>query len=81
MSTAQITVRIPTELVDFLDGEVTADHARSRADLISRALRRERRRIAAQRDAAIYAARAERADADSLDDLAAAASRTALDID
>lgn len=40
----------------FLDGEVAAGAAPSRAAVVARALDRERRRRAAERDAAIYAA-------------------------
>lgn len=53
--TTQITVRIDDDLVAFADGQVRAGHVRSRAALIERTLRRERRRLAAQRDAQIYA--------------------------
>ncbi|WP_068426248.1 hypothetical protein [Piscicoccus intestinalis] len=54
--TTQITVRIADDLVAFADAEVGAGRARSRASLVERALRRERRRACAERDAAIYAA-------------------------
>ena len=47
MST-QIAVRLPDEQVAFLDHEVSLGHARSRAELVGKALRRmERERIAA----------------------------------
>lgn len=47
MST-QIAVRLPDAQVAFLDREVSQGHARSRAELVSMALRRlERERIAA----------------------------------
>ncbi len=46
MST-QIAVRLPDAQVAFLDSEVSQGHARSRAELVSKALRRmERERIA-----------------------------------
>jgi Arc/MetJ-type ribon-helix-helix transcriptional regulator len=51
----QITVRIDDDLVAFADAQVKAGSAESRADLVARALRRERRHIGALRDAAIYA--------------------------
>ncbi len=54
MST-QIAVRLPDELVDFVDEVVHAGAARSRAAVLTRALERERRRIVAERDAAILA--------------------------
>lgn len=48
MST-QIAVRLPDAQVAFLDREVSQGHATSRAELVSRALRRmERERIAAR---------------------------------
>ncbi|KJF19330.1 YlcI/YnfO family protein [Rhodococcus sp. AD45] len=52
MST-QIAVRLPDEMVAFLDGEVSSHRASSRAALVLRALERERRRQIAARDAEI----------------------------
>ena len=40
----QITVRLPDDQVDFLDAEVSAGHAVSRAAAIVHALRREQQR-------------------------------------
>lgn len=54
MST-QVTVRLPDDLVAFMDREVAADTVRSRAELVTTALERERRRLAGLRDAEIYA--------------------------
>jgi Arc/MetJ-type ribon-helix-helix transcriptional regulator len=51
----QIAVRLPDELVDFVDDVVRAGAARSRATVVTRALERERRRVVAARDAAILA--------------------------
>ena len=51
----QVTVRLPDELVAFMDEQVAAQHARSRADVVARALKREQRRLAGLRDAEIYA--------------------------
>jgi Arc/MetJ-type ribon-helix-helix transcriptional regulator len=53
--TTQIAVRLPDELVDFLDQLVTKGEAKSRAAAVTHALERERRRRMAERDAAIYA--------------------------
>ena len=53
--TVQMTVRIPDALAEFVDSEV-ANGAKSRAEVIARALRREVRRKHAEQDAAIYAA-------------------------
>ena len=46
----QIAVRLPDDLVTFLDRAVANGSAKSRAALITRALARERRRAAAERD-------------------------------
>jgi len=49
----QIAVRLPDELVEFVDRVVDSGHERSRAAVVSRALERERRRVIAERDAVI----------------------------
>ncbi len=72
----QIAVRLPEELVEFIDRLVADGRAPSRAAVVSQALQRERRRELAARDAAILAAVAEN---DDLDALAAHAARTPLD--
>lgn len=46
----QIAVRLPDEQVAFLDAEVAAGRATSRADLIERLLAQERRRARALAD-------------------------------
>ncbi|WP_029113770.1 YlcI/YnfO family protein [Mycobacterium sp. URHB0044] len=75
----QIAVRLPDEVVDFIDREVDQRHVESRASFVLKALERERRRLIAARDAAILA---ERTTAnDDLDALAAHASAFELDID
>jgi Arc/MetJ-type ribon-helix-helix transcriptional regulator len=51
----QIAVRLPDELVEFVDSAVASGTARSRASVVTRALERERRRAAAENDAAILA--------------------------
>ena len=75
MST-QIAVRLPEELVAFIDRLVADGRAPSRAAVVSQALQRERRREVAARDAAILAAAAEE---DDLDELAEHAARTPFD--
>lgn len=65
MST-QIAVRLPDELVAFLDRTVASGKAPSRAALVTAALEREMRHQAAEADAAILAALGS---ADDLDDL------------
>jgi Arc/MetJ-type ribon-helix-helix transcriptional regulator len=49
----QIAVRLPDELVEFVDEVVGSGRERSRAAVVSKALARERRRVIAERDAAI----------------------------
>lgn len=51
----QIAVRLPDELVDFVDEVVHTGAERSRAAVVTRALERERRRVVAERDAEILA--------------------------
>jgi Arc/MetJ-type ribon-helix-helix transcriptional regulator len=51
----QIAVRLPDELVDFVDEIVGSGAGRSRAAVVTRALERERRRVVAARDAQILA--------------------------
>jgi Arc/MetJ-type ribon-helix-helix transcriptional regulator len=51
----QIAVRLPDDTVAFLDRLVREKKAASRAEIIERALERERRREVAARDAAILA--------------------------
>lgn len=51
----QIAVRLSDELVAFVDGVVESGDERSRAAVVTRALERERRRLAAARDAEILA--------------------------
>ncbi|WP_417563988.1 hypothetical protein [Microbacterium sp.] len=54
MST-QIAVRLPERVVEFLDREVADGRAPSRAAVVSSALEREMRRLAAERDVATLA--------------------------
>jgi Arc/MetJ-type ribon-helix-helix transcriptional regulator len=51
----QIAVRLPEELVDFVDQIVDSGTGRSRASVVTKALERERRRVIAARDAQILA--------------------------
>jgi Arc/MetJ-type ribon-helix-helix transcriptional regulator len=52
----QIAVRLPDDLVEFVDGVVGSGKQSSRAAVVARALERERRRMIAARDAEILAA-------------------------
>jgi len=54
--TKQIAVRLPDELVEFVDGIVESGREPSRAAVVTHALERERRRLAAERDAEILSA-------------------------
>jgi Arc/MetJ-type ribon-helix-helix transcriptional regulator len=74
MST-QIAVRLPEDLVAFIDRLVGEGRAPSRAAVVSQALRRERRREMAARDAAILASDGD----DDMDALAEHAARVPLD--
>lgn len=84
--TTQIAVRLPDDMVQFLDQLVARGQAPSRASVVERALAREFRRVIAARDAAILAEAAEAADAaapdeDDLDSLADYAARNPLDLE
>jgi len=48
----QIAVRLPDDLMEFVDQQV-ANGAASRADVVKQALKRERRRVASEREIAI----------------------------
>jgi Arc/MetJ-type ribon-helix-helix transcriptional regulator len=52
----QIAVRLPDDLVEFVDGIVGSGREPSRAAVVTAALQRERRRTLAARDAEILAA-------------------------
>jgi Arc/MetJ-type ribon-helix-helix transcriptional regulator len=75
--TTQIAVRLPDDLVAFVDQLVNDGRAASRAAVVSRALHRELRREVAARDAAILAAGAD--EDDDMDDLARHVVSTSLD--
>lgn len=69
--TTQIAVRLPDEMVEFLDRLVAEGLAPSRAAVVERAVAREIRRRTAARDAEILAAAGSDADLDALADYAA----------
>ena len=52
-----ISVRLPDQLVEFVDNKVASGAGRSRAAIVIRALEREQRREIATRDAEILAER------------------------
>ncbi len=67
----QIAVRLPNDIVEFVDRLVDRGQASSRAVVVTRALERERRREIAARDAAILAQAGSDPDLDSLAEYAA----------
>jgi Arc/MetJ-type ribon-helix-helix transcriptional regulator len=73
--TRQVTVRLPEELVAFIDRRVASGKAGSRAVVVAAAVERERRREIAERDAMILAT----AGPDDLDDLARYGAGVAFD--
>ena len=64
--TTQIAIRLPDELVRFIDQLVADGRATSRAAAVSQALQRERRREVTARDAAILATGGQQDDLDGL---------------
>jgi Arc/MetJ-type ribon-helix-helix transcriptional regulator len=62
----QIAVRLPEDLVEFVDELVGSGIGRSRATVVTRALERERRRVVAARDAEILARTGQDPDLDRL---------------
>ena len=66
----QIAVRLPDELVEFIDHVVQSGQAVSRAAVVARAVDRERRREIAERDAAILASAGADLDFDQLAEFA-----------
>lgn len=77
--TRQIAVRLPDEIVDFIDEMVGDGRERSRAAVVSRAVERERRRELAAKDARILSSGSP--DDDAWDDLAKYAATPPLDVD
>jgi len=50
----QIAIRLPDELVDFIDELVASGRFESRAAVITREVKRMQRRLVAEKDAEIY---------------------------
>ena len=75
--TIQIAVRLPDDLVAYVDEQVTSGSATSRAAVVARALERDRRRQVAEHDAEIYAG----AGRGELDDLASWTAVQPMDVD
>jgi len=66
--TVQIAIRLPDDMVAFLDKAVATGNAPSRAALVARAVEREMRRQVAERDATILRERGTTDDLDALVD-------------
>jgi len=64
--TTQIAVRLPDDIVKFVDELVSEGKASSRAAVVNRALERERRRALAARDVAILSGAGDDPDMESL---------------
>jgi Arc/MetJ-type ribon-helix-helix transcriptional regulator len=75
--TIQIAVRLPDDIVEFVDQQVAAGSAPSRAAVVARALEHERRRHVAEQDAQIYAS----LQRNEFDELATWAADQTMDID
>lgn len=75
----QIAVRLSDDMVAFIDELVSRGGGSSRAAVVSRALERERRRVIAERDAAILAGEASDADMNQLAEFAAKTPMSDLD--
>lgn len=71
--TKQITVRLPDELVDFVDAEVAAQHCASRAALVTAALEHYRERAVGEAIVAGYTAIPDGKDDEDLDEFLSAA--------
>lgn len=74
----QIAVRLPDEIASFVDAEVAAGRAPSRAAVVTRALEREQRRRLALADVDILK---RNGGADDFDELAVHAARLPIDLD
>lgn len=77
----QIAVRLPDEIATFIDAEVAAGRAPSRAAVVTRALERERRRRLALADVEILTSAGSSNDPDDLDSLAEYGARLPIELD
>jgi Arc/MetJ-type ribon-helix-helix transcriptional regulator len=77
----QIAVRLPDQIASFVDAEVAAGHAPSRAAVVTRALERDRRRRLALADVEILTRTGGFDDPDDLDRLAEYGARLPTDLD
>ena len=77
----QIALRLPEDIVGYIDEQVRSGRARSRADAVTRFVERDRRRQRAARDVELLLADRASGVVDDLDALVAAFAATELDID
>lgn len=77
----QIAVRLPDEVAAFVDSEVVAGRATSRAAVVTRALERERRRQLALADVEILKRVGASENRDDFDGLAEYAARQPINLD
>jgi Arc/MetJ-type ribon-helix-helix transcriptional regulator len=75
--TIQIAVRLPDEILEFVDQQVADGAASSRAAVVTRALEHERRRLIAEKEAQIDAS----LHSTEFDSLASWAATRPMDID
>lgn len=67
----QIALRLPDDLVAFLDEVIASGRFESRAAIVTRELRRFQRRLVAERDAEIYRTQGEDPELEGLAEYAA----------
>jgi Arc/MetJ-type ribon-helix-helix transcriptional regulator len=77
----RIALRLPEDVVAFIDAQVEAGRARSRADVVNRLVERDRRRIQAASDVEILLGERRDGTVGDLDELAASVRSTPLDLD
>lgn len=77
----QSAVRLPDEIASFVDAEVAAGRAPSRAAVVTRALERDRRRRLALADVDILTRAGSLDDPDGFDGLAEYGARLPIDLD
>ncbi len=77
----QIALRLPESVVEYIDAQVLAGRAKSRADVVARFVERDRRRERASHDIEVLLADRAEHGGDELDLIAAAVAATPLDLD
>ncbi len=77
----QIALRLPESVVEYIDAQVLAGRAKSRADVVARFVERDRRRERAAHDLEVLLADRAAHGADDLDLVASAVASSPLDLD